>query len=199
MVVKMEKSADSRYLVSCSVVGDGMVGKTCLSQAFTMLTMPKDYVATVFENYAGTTHANGDEYLVNIFDTAGQHDYASLRQLTYDDSEVIVLCYSAVDRDSFNSITEFWVPEIKPNKQRKRPIILVATQTDLRDTTNYDSDMPVSQTEGATLAKNIGATCYMECSASDSSSVKKIFTEVVQAALKCRKRKSNIVHKILGK
>lgn len=84
---------------------------------------------------------------------------------------------------------------MKPNMTRKKPIILVATQTDLRNTADYDSDMPVSKMEGETLAKRIGAT-YVECSLEHKNSVKAVFNEVVQAALKSRKRKFNIVHKL---
>ncbi|XP_045168484.1 cell division control protein 42 homolog [Mercenaria mercenaria] len=199
MVVKTAKSEESRNMIQCTVVGDGMVGKTCLSLAFSKLSAPHDYVATVFDNYAGKTNVNGDEYTVSIFDSAGQHDYASLRQFTYEDSEVFVVCFSAVDRDSFESVKEFWVPEMKPNMTRKKPIVLVATQTDLRNTAGYDSDMPVSKTEGESLAKAIGAVTYVECSIQHHQSVKKLFSEVAQAALKYRKKKTNIVNKLLGR
>lgn len=199
MVVTSEKAVEARKLVQCTVVGDGMVGKTCLSLAFSRLSAPAEYIATVFENYVGKAHVNGDEYSVGIFDSAGQHDYASLRQFTYEDSDVFVVCYSVVDRDSFESVKEFWVPEMKPNIRRKKPVILVATQTDLRDTAGYDADMPVTESEGRTLAKSIGAVSFVECCVSNSGSVKGVFTEVVNAALKYRKRKSTIVHKLIGR
>ena len=88
---------------------------------------------------------------------------------------------------------------MKKNMDRKKPLILVAMQTDLRNTTNYDSDMPLTNAEGKDLAKEIGALNYVECSTKDTNSVKKVFTEVVHAAMKYRKRKSSIVHKLLGK
>lgn len=72
MVAKSDKPSDSRRMIQCTIVGDGMVGKTCLSLAFSKLSVPDDYVATVFENYAGKAHVNGDEYTVGIFDSAGQ-------------------------------------------------------------------------------------------------------------------------------
>lgn len=68
MVVKSEQ----RSLVQCTVVGDGMVGKSSLSLAFTSETVQSDYIATVFENYAAKTKVAGDEYTVGIFDSAGQ-------------------------------------------------------------------------------------------------------------------------------
>lgn len=128
-----------------------------------------------------------------------QHDYESLRRFTYEDSEVFVVCFSVVDRDSFESIKEFWLPEMKRNMNRKKPVLLVATQTDLRNTTDYDSDVPVTKEEGQALAKDINALNYVECSICKENSVKAVFGEVVQAALKYRKRKSSIVNKLLSR
>lgn len=198
-MVNMVVKSEQRNLVQCTVVGDGMVGKSSLSLAFTNEPSLGDYVATVFENYAGKTNVAGDEYTVGIFDSAGQHDYESLREFTYKDSEVFVVCYSVVDRESFESIKEFWVPEMKNNMHRKKPIILVATQTDLRNTTGFDSDMPVTEEEGRHLAKAIGAETYNECTVQNQISVKKVFTDVVTCALKYRKKKANIMHRLFGK
>ena len=104
-----------------------------------------------------------------------------------------------VDRESFDSIRDFWVPEIKKNMPRKKPIILVATQTDLRDTPAYDSDIPISAAEGQKLSKDIGAVSFIESSVREMSTVRKVFHDVVRSGLKFRKRKLNIVHKLLGK
>jgi hypothetical protein len=59
--------------------------------------------------------------------------------------------------------------------------------------------MPVSKSEGESLAKTIGAVTYAECSIQHHQTVKKVFSEVAQAALKYRKKKTNIVHKLLGR
>ena len=83
--------------------------------------------------------------------------------------------------------------------QRKKPVIVVATQTDLRNTTAYDSDIPVSQAEGLKLCKEIGAVSYIECSFRETNTVKKVFQCVVESGLRYRKKKLNIVHKLLGK
>lgn len=196
MVVKTE---ETRHMVQCTVVGDGMVGKTCLSLAFSKSATPDDYVATVFENYAGNLSVNADDYTISIFDSAGQHDYESLREFTYRDSEVFVVCYSVVDRESFESVKDFWLPEMKQSMLRKKPFILVATQSDLRNTTDYDADMPITTEEGAALAKEIGAAGFVECSVAQQNSVRKVFEQVVQTALRFRKKKLNIVHRLLGK
>ncbi|KAJ8309509.1 hypothetical protein KUTeg_014383 [Tegillarca granosa] len=184
--------------VQCTLVGDGMVGKTCLALSFIgeLADSEEDYVATVFENYAGNVAVAGEKYTISIFDSAGQHDYASLRAFTYKDSEVFVLCYSVIDRESFNSIKSFWVPELKEFVGRKRPILLVGTQTDCRYL--HEDGKTVSKKEGEELAKDIGAEGYFESASFTSEGVRPVFDKVVLSALKYRKKKSKILQRIFG-
>lgn len=58
--------------VSCAIVGDGMVGKTCLAKKFSGLEVTENYVATIMDIFSGTASAYGEQYRINIKDTAGQ-------------------------------------------------------------------------------------------------------------------------------
>lgn len=98
---------------------------------------------------------------------------------------MFVLCYSVVDRESFDSIRDFWVPEIH-NKAKKRPIILVATQTDLRKQGKLDH---LTKVEGEILAKQIGAESFIECSAFNKEGINYVFKNVISSALKQNKSK----------
>lgn len=62
----------SSLLVSCSVVGDGMVGKSSLVKSLVHKEPPTRYLATVLENYNELVSAYGDEYLVSITDFGGE-------------------------------------------------------------------------------------------------------------------------------
>ena len=57
------KHGDVKHNVNCIVVGDGMVGKSTLALSFTQQKFPDDYVATVFENYAGKLMLNCDIFI----------------------------------------------------------------------------------------------------------------------------------------
>jgi small GTP-binding protein len=72
--------SDMKRPISCTVIGDGMVGKTCLSEVFSQQTMPQEYVSTVFNNYAGKSTVGGDKYVVSIFDSAGE---VGINELAY--------------------------------------------------------------------------------------------------------------------
>lgn len=52
--------------VACAIVGDGMVGKTCLAERFARNQFSDEYVATVVETSTGSVTADGDKYSVNI-------------------------------------------------------------------------------------------------------------------------------------
>lgn len=205
--ISKDKSANmvakggDRTVVRCSVVGDSMVGKTATVQAFTD-SDAKDYSPTIFENYAGTLSNEGEEFMVSIFDLSGQHEHEDLRAFTYTDSQAFVLCYSAIDQNSFQSVKDFWVPEIRKHARKKKPIVLVATQCNLRDTTSYDSDVPVSTQDGESLAKEIEVACFLEISDVSKENSDKVFQQVVIQTQKQKKRRSRstkILQKVLGR
>ena len=48
----IQENMDSGGLVQCCLVGDGLVGKTCLARSLLKLDLPSVYEATLFDNYA---------------------------------------------------------------------------------------------------------------------------------------------------
>lgn len=124
-----------------------------------------------------------------------QHDFQEFRALSYRHSEVCVVCYSVADKESYDSVKNFWLPEIIRCKRQKLPIVLVATQIDFRQNRNI---VAISKERGHILAKQIGANDYIECSMLNSASVETVFEHVVASALKHRKKKHRIMHRILG-
>ena len=134
-----------------------------------------------------------------------QSDYESVRSYTYHSSEVLVLCFSVCDRESFQSVAHSWLPEIQRHTKRKRPLLLVGTQIDLRSSSSSSSSSSscsaqdeVSTEEGGNLAKIIGADCYIECSARSQEGLQQIFEHVVFSALKYRKKKSRLFSKLFA-
>ena len=130
-----------------------------------------------------------------------QSDYERVRAYTYHSSEVLVLCFSVCDRESFQSVAYSWLPEIQRHTKRKRPLLLVGTQIDLRSSSSSSScsaQDEVSTEEGSNLAKIIGADCYIECSARSQEGLQQVFEHVVFSALKYRKKKSRILNRLFG-
>ena len=90
-------------------------------------------------------------------DTPGQDDFDTLRPLVYPNTDVFLLCFSVVSPSSFANIREKWIPEIKKSREKGAkkhvPIILVGTQSDLRNDVNTRVELakykeqPVTETE----------------------------------------------------
>jgi GTPase SAR1 family protein len=127
-----------------------------------------------------------------IFLSFLQEDYTNLRAFSYRDSDVFIVCYSVVDRESFKNIKSFWIPELKQFNVKKRPVILVATQSDIRD----ECTDCITSEEGIELAKDIGAECLIETSAITKEGMTATFEKVVLSALKHRKKKYKIFQRI---
>ena len=68
----MINQCSMKKMINCTLVGDGMVGKTSLAQVFSGHNASEKYEATVFNNFAGLAKVGGDQYTVNIFDSAGE-------------------------------------------------------------------------------------------------------------------------------
>ena len=169
------------------VVGDGAVGKTCLLISYTTNDFPKDYVPTVFDNYNATVMVEGQQINLGLWDRAGQEVSDRLRPLSYPQTNVFLVCYSVISKDSYSNVTEKWVPEISHHAPNV-PMLLIGTKSDLRNDNQFKSNL-VTPEEGTKLAKEIGAIAYIECSALTQDNLKSVFDEAIKAALNAIKKK----------
>ena len=174
------------------VIGDGECGKTCLLYVFSQDKFPDGYIPTVFETYVADIHIDGVQVELALWDTAGQDDYDRLRPLSYPDTDVLLLCFSVENPDSFENASMKWYPEAKhycPNV----PVVLVGTKTDLRtdevliDRATNQKYKHVTTEEGRRLAEKIKATAYIECSAKTREGIREVFNTATAAALQKRR------------
>jgi len=123
-----------------------------------------------------------------VWDTAGQEEYEKLRPMSYSESDVILLCYSIDNPDSFMNIREKWHPELRYFTPQTS-IILVANKKDLRDDVKVIEKMHkmhkfvISYNQGEELAKRIGAVHFAECSAKTMEGIAQVFKLTAQTAL----------------
>lgn len=115
-------------------LGDGAVGKTCMLVTYTTSAFPHDYVPTVFDNYTANLAYNDEKYHIELWDTAGQEDYDNIRKLSYEFTDVYIICYSCNSDDSAKNIQNKWFEEIKKfHKDKIPPILIVGTKSDLKE------------------------------------------------------------------
>merc|ERR1712004_347712 len=97
-------------------------------------------------------------------------DYDRLRPLSYPQTDVFLICFSLVNPASFENVRAKWYPEVRHHCPQV-PIILVGTKVDLREDKESIEKLkekrlaPITYPQGLSMAKDVGAVKYLECSA----------------------------------
>lgn len=155
------------------MIGSGQAGKTSILLRLIDNTFNHECEPTIFENKMVTIMVEQVPVSLHIWDTAGQEDFNSIIPLTYESTEVAVICYSVNDSYSYDAIVEKWEREVRYYSENVE-IVLVATKTDLR---SEQTDC-LGREDGERLAKQINAIAFFECSAKESVGIKEIFNYI---------------------
>ncbi|KAK8143545.1 Rho GTPase [Beauveria asiatica] len=179
------RAAGNQKLV---IVGDGACGKTSLLSVFTLGFFPTNYIPTVFENYVTDCRVDGKSVQLALWDTAGQEDYERLRPLAYAKAHVILIGFSVDTPDSLDNVKNKWITEVM-DLCPGVPIILVGLKKDLREDPVAIEEMRkkslrfVTTHDGESVAREVGAKRYLECSSLSGEGVDDVFEAATRAAL----------------
>jgi len=69
--------------------------------------------------------------VAQLWDTAGQEGFERIRILSYENTNIFILCFSCADWVTFNNVDTKWLDEIRKNRPEAK-ILLVGTKSDLR-------------------------------------------------------------------
>jgi small GTP-binding protein len=120
----------------------------------------------------------------------GSEEYDRLRPLSYPQTDVFLVCFSAGLPPSFEHVKSKWVPEAHHHCPGT-PFVLVAAQIDLRadeeavERMARDGKLAVSVHQGQRMARELGAAKYVECSAKTLEGVKDVFDQVSRCMRNC--------------
>lgn len=168
------------------VIGDGGCGKTSLLIRYIKKEFNQEYIPTVFDEkrVLYMDEATGKGVILSIWDTAGQEDYDRVRVLSYEGTDLLLVCFSLNSKTSLESVSGRWKEEVD-HFCKGVPKILIGMKADLRKKT--DSNL-ITWEKAIEIANYIGAKSYIECSAYSGDNVDEVFHQCIDI-LTNRKRK----------
>ncbi|XP_060804922.1 rho-related GTP-binding protein RhoN isoform X1 [Amyelois transitella] len=171
------------------LVGDTQCGKTTLVQRFVTDTFIDSYTPTGFEKYGYTSTVADYRVNFSVWDTSGTTAYDTVRPLAYQDAKIFMLCFNIAEPETLHSAAAKWYTEVRTHGGTA-PVLLCGCKADLRhdkETLTMLSKLkahPVTSEEALSVARQLGATTYVETSARVSSKgVKDAFEVAALAAL----------------
>ncbi|KAJ7440527.1 ras protein [Mycena galericulata] len=161
-----------------AVLGDGGVGKTALAVQFTLNCFVETYDPTIEDAYRKQFVVDNRMCFVEVIDTAGQEEYATLRDQWVREGQGFILVYSIASRTTFDRL-EVFRQSVRRAKRGDPVLILVGNKCDKA----YQRE--VSKEEGAAMARQFGCD-FMETSAKTAQNVERVFTSLVRALRQTR-------------
>ncbi len=168
------------YDKTCKIllIGDSLVGKTCLISRYAIGVFNEDYISTIgFDSRQKEEIINNEKVLVRIFDTAGQERFKSITANYLRNAEGVILVYDLTSTESFESL-KFWIESIKNNlgNDEPIPIIIIGNKIDLEDARQ------INKSVAEKFAKDNNYK-YFETSAKTGEGVDDAFREIVKQIL----------------
>ena len=117
--------------------------------------------------------SDGSIVKLRLLDTAGQEKFNTITESYYKQADCCLLVYDITNKDSFDTVKNYYVPKIKEYCNQILKVVLLGNKADLED------QRQVPDTEGRDLALENGYI-FMESSCADNYNVADAFTALVE-------------------
>jgi len=155
------------------MVGSGGVGKSALTLQFMYDEFVEDYEPTKADSYRKKVVLDGEEVQIDILDTAGQEDYAAIRDNYFRSGEGFLCVFSITEPESFQATSEFREQILRVKNDENIPFLLVGNKMDLED------KRQVTVEEASSKAQQWNVS-YVETSAKTRANVDKVFFDLMR-------------------
>ncbi|KAF9911753.1 hypothetical protein EC991_002481 [Linnemannia zychae] len=113
------------------MVGSGGVGKSALTLQYMYGDFVEEYDPTKADSYRKKVTLDNQDCQIDILDTAGQEEYAAIRDNYYRSGEGFICVFSLCEYESFMHTQEFKDQISRVLDDDKIPFILVGNKADL--------------------------------------------------------------------
>lgn len=168
-----KKGPPSASLHKVIMVGSGGVGKSALTLQFMYDEFVEDYEPTKADSYRKKVVLDGEEVQIDILDTAGQEDYAAIRDNYFRSGEGFLCVFSITEDDSFQSTQEFREQILRVKQDSNIPFILVGNKADLTNSRKVPLNTAKSRADEWQVP-------YVETSAKTRENVDKVFYDLMR-------------------
>ncbi|XP_053724256.1 ras-related protein ralB-B-like [Synchiropus splendidus] len=177
MATGKNKNQTSLVLHKVIMVGSGGVGKSALTLQFMYDEFVEDYEPTKADSYRKKVVLDGEDVQIDILDTAGQEDYAAIRDNYFRSGEGFLLVFSITEHESFSATAEFREQILRVKEEDNIPLLLVGNKSDLEERRKVSGD------DAAARAGEWGVQ-YVETSAKTRANVDKVFFDLMREVRK---------------
>ncbi|CAO3700410.1 unnamed protein product [Rhizopus microsporus] len=167
------KAKQSLPLHKIIMVGSGGVGKSALTLQYMYGDFVEEYDPTKADSYRKKVVLDGQECQIDILDTAGQEEYAAIRDNYYRSGEGFLCVFSVCEQESLEHTKEFRNQILRVLDDETVPFILVGNKVDLAHLRK------VSASEANALANNWHCS-YVETSAKTRQNVEEVYTMLMR-------------------
>ena len=133
----------------------------------------EDYEPTKADSYRKKVVLDGEECQIDILDTAGQEDYAAIRDNYFRSGEGFLCVFSITEPESFEATSEFREQILRVKGDENIPFLLVGNKADLED------KRQVTAEDAQARAKEWKVAC-VETSAKTKANVDKVFFDLMR-------------------
>jgi len=155
------------------ILGDGGVGKSCITIQLTQNIFVSEYDPTVENSYRKQVVVDDEPMMLDILDTAGQEDYSILRDQYIRTGQGFLIVYSITSAVTFKGVPDLRQKILGVKDEEEYPMILVGNKCDL------EKERSVSVAEGQELAKSFSIP-FFETSAKARINIEECFYELVR-------------------
>lgn len=156
------------------LLGDCGVGKTCIISRYMKDEFNEQTLSTNGASYAMKSLAiDNEHYRLNIWDTAGQEKYRSVTKMFIQDTSILILVYSIVDRNSFQNL-DYWYNIAVENCSKKMILGVIGNKSDL-----YENEA-VSDEEGKQYAEKKEALFKLVSAKNGRDPIESMFLELLR-------------------